>query len=470
MKFKTVPYAHQQEAFNQAMDREYFAWFMEMGTGKTKVAIDNMCYLYMKQAIDAVIIFANNGSYRNWAETQLPTHMWDEVTPKAYIGVWKEDSGDIVSDPGLASFFKIFVMNIEALAYEKGYDAAAKFIKGRKVLFILDESTTCKSVTARRTKAAIKLASLCRYRRIMTGDPITNSPLDLFAQCQVLSPKALGFASWFAFRNYFAVMFQQRAGQRSFMKITGYQNLDKLTAILKSFSYRVKKEDCLDLPPKVYQKYIFDLTKEQQRVYDMIREEAIAELNGSICSAELVITKMIRLHQITCGHFVSDEGEVQFLESNRMQAMMDVIDEAPGKVIIWSNYRPNIEAIAKTLAATYGTESVATFYGATSDDDRVKASREFQEGKLRFLVSNQQTGAFGNTWTAAQTVIYFSNNYQLELRRQSEDRAHRIGLTHSVNYVDLIARNTVDEKIVKALRNYSQIASATLGENWKEWI
>ena len=473
MSFKTVPYAHQLQAFEQSKDREYYGYFMEMGTGKSKVAIDNFCYLYQQKKIDAVFIIANNGSYRNWSETQIPTHMWEEVKADHFIGVWKEPSGSVIGDPALdpeKKFLKIFVMNVEALAFDKGFAAAIQFVKGRKVMFIVDESTTVKNLTAKRTKSVINIASRCAYRRIMTGDPITNSPLDLYAQCQVLKAGCLGFSSFYPFRNYFAVMFQQKAGQRAFMKVTGYQNLDKLASILKGFSYRVKKEDCLDLPPKVYQKHYVEMTDEQQMVYNNIREDAIAELNGSIATAPLVITKMIKLHQIVCGHFVDDEGKVQPLKSNRVKALMDVVEESNGKVIIWANYRNDIQAIATALAAEYGFDSVATYYGETSDDDRVVASREFQNGALRFLVSNQQTGAFGNTWTAASTVIYYSNNYQLELRRQSEDRCHRIGLTHSVNYVDLICKGTVDEKIVKALRSYSQIASATLGETWKEWI
>lgn len=472
-QFKTVPYKHQVDAWNMGFDRDYFAYFMEMGTGKSKVAIDDFCVNWTMEKIDAVLIFANNGSYRNWAETQIPTHCPDNILKESYVGVWKEDSGSVINDPKLDPQRKsllIFVMNIEALSYKKGFEAAMEFVKNRKVMAIFDESTTLKHMESSRTKAAIKIAKFCKIRRILTGDPITNSPLDLYSQCMVLSPNALGFASYYAFRNYFAIMIQISAGQRSFKKVTGYQNLDKLTERLKRFSFRVKKEDCLDLPPKVYQKVYVELTDEQRQAYDNLREECIHELKNSVVTTPLVITKMVKLHQIVCGHLVDDEGQLHVLKSNRISALLDLIEETNNKVIIWANYRYSIQSIYEELIKGYGTDLVKTFYGDTSGDDRVEASRSFQDGKARFMIANQMTGGFGNTWTAAQTVVYFSNNYQLELRRQSEDRAHRIGQLNSVNYVDLVCKGTVDEKIINALRNHSQVASATLGDTWREWI
>jgi SNF2 family DNA or RNA helicase len=470
--FKTIPKKHQYEDFERSKDSEFFGLLWEMGLGKSKEAIDTMCYLYTTGKINACLILANNGSYRNWSDgedAELKKHCWDDVMKEAYIGVWKEDSGDIISEIVVQGTLLIFVMNVEALAYEKGRTAAMAFVKKRKVLLICDESTTLKNKDAARTKAAVKIAGMCSYRRIMTGTPITNSPLDIYSQCQMLHPKALGFSSYYAFRAYYAKMVTVPMGQRSFMKVSGYQNLDVLTKSLKKFCSIRKKEECLDLPPKIYQKYSVELTDEQEKIYEQMRDDAIVELSNSIVTAPLMITRMMRLHQLVCGNLVDDDGLNHPVKSNRIKALLEVLEEAPGKVIIWATYRANIKEIADAIAREYGGDTVVTYYGDTSSDDRVVAVEGFQNGKIRFFVSNK-SGAYGLTLTAASLVVYYSNNYELEVRLQSEDRAHRIGQDKSVTYVDLVSKGTVDEKIIKALRSNKEIADVVLGVDWKQWI
>lgn len=474
--FKTTPYAHQLEAFERSRDMRAFALFMEMGTGKSKVVIDTATYLYDKGEVNAVLIFGNKGSYRNWVDTELPVHMpdgvpymstyWDASAPKdlrdSYPRLLKAYDGVL----------KIFVMNIEALAHKRSFDIAYEFARQHDTLLVVDESTTVKNPQAKRTKAAIKLASVCKYRRIMTGLPITNNPLDLYAQCEVLGPGLLGFRSYFAFRACYADMVQISAGQRAFKKVTGYKNLDNLTRSIQAWSYRVLKDDCLDLPPKVYQTHTVELTNEQQALYDKLREDSLVELGSALVTTPLVITKLLRLHQLVCGHLSDDTGQYHPIANNRMGALMDVLTETGGKSIIWATYRHDIWEIQAALAKEYGPESVVSYYGSTDTEDRSEAVRRFQDPKdsCRFFVSNQATGGFGVTLTQASTVIYYSNNYNLELRLQSEDRAHRIGQTRSVTYVDLVSPRTVDEKIIRALRAKRQIATSVLGDAWREWI
>ena len=258
---------------------------------------------------------------------------------------------------------------------------------------------------------------------------------------------------------------------RQIQVVSHFKNLDELSEQLKTFSYRVLKEDCLDLPEKIYIKREIDLSSEQKKVYKQMKEEALANLNGKQITTMTVLTQLMRLQQITCGHFVADDGTTQEIKSNRLNELMDILDEVRGKAIIWAHWQKDIQVIKKALVKEYGPRSVVDYYGLTPADQRQKNKDAFQnDSKVRFFVGTPQTGGYGLTLTAANTVIYYSNGYDLEKRIQSEDRAHRIGQKKSVTYVDILAEETVDEKIVKSLRKKINIASKVLGEELKAWI
>lgn len=473
--FKTKPYAHQREAWAMSNTKDEFALFMEMGTGKTKVAIDTLAYLYDTGRITSALIVAPKGVYMNWVTKEIPTHLPDHIV--TCMASWhpnprkaEQEQLDKVLKP--SDDLRILVMNVEAFSTDRGTKFANLFldVAGRSCM-IVDESTTIKNISAQRTKNVIKVGTKAAYRRILTGEPVTRSPLDIYSQAQFLNPHLLGFSSYYTFRNRYAIMVDIKAGTRSFKKIVGYNRLDELTSSLRNFSFRVKKSDCLDLPPKVYQYRFVELTKEQEKLYNQVKETAIAFLEGKALTVDNVLTEILRLHQITCGHFKSDDGTVVDVPNNRLSELMDLLEEASDKVIIWATYVADIERIVKKLADTYGPESVVSYYGATSTDDRTEAVRRFQEDKgTRFFVGNPSTGGMGITLTAADTVVYYSNSYNLEHRIQSEDRAHRIGQTKSVNYVDLVVPKTIDEKIIKALRAKKNIAAQVLGEDIASWL
>lgn len=235
---------------------------------------------------------------------------------------------------------------------------------------------------------------------------------------------------------------------------------------------RVKKEECLDLPEKLYVKREVDLTPEQEKAYDQMRTLALAQIAGGLVSTVNALTQLMRLHQIVCGHVKMDDGTVVELPNNRIKELLSVIEETDGKIIIWATYRHDIEAIKLALSKEYGMNSIGMYYGDTDDDERKRVLECFQnpENEMRFFVGNPSTGGYGLTLTAAQTMIYFSNSFDLEKRLQSEDRAHRIGQTKNVTYIDLMSPNTVDEKIVKALRAKINIATQVLGEEIKTWL
>ena len=476
--FKTVPYAHQITALEKSWDKENYAYFMEMGTGKSKVLIDNMSMLYDHGHINGVLILAPKGVYRNWQRQEIPTHLPNHI--EDFTVAWtptpnkveKEMLESIIKDPKDLTL-DIFLMNIEALHTPKGSRFAERFLNGHRAMIVIDESTTIKNPKAIRTKNALKLSTLAKYRRILTGSPVTRDPIDLFSQCEFLDPAILGHASYYSFKNRYTVQVKTNVGTHVFNKVVGYKNLGELSGLLNAHSYRVLKEDCLDLPEKIYTKRQVDLTPEQKKAYKEMKEYALTLFeDGSVLTASTVMTQLLRLHQISCGHLIMEDGETKIFKNNRITELMDILEEVDGKAIIWANYRQDIRTIYNNIAKKYGPDTVATYYGDTPDGERQDIVQRFQDPKspLRYFVGNQQTAGYGLTLTAASTVVYYSNNYDLEKRIQSEDRAHRIGQKSNVTYIDLIAEKTVDERIVKALRNKINIASTVLGEDFKQWL
>tara|TARA_R110000765_G_scaffold79276_2_gene156019 strand:- start:163 stop:1605 length:1443 start_codon:yes stop_codon:yes gene_type:complete len=476
-KFKTKPYEHQLEALKRSWNKKEYAYFMEMGTGKSKVLIDNIAMLYDKGGINAAIIVAPKGVYRNWSEKEIPAHMPDHI--EKHIGVWTpapntKQKRELIKLFEVNHDLKLLIINVEAFSTKKGVAFVEKFILAHNVLIAVDESTTIKNPKAQRTKNLLKLAVNSKYRRILTGFPVTQSPLDLYSQSTFLSPQLLGYTSFYSFQNRYAKLINRKMGARTFRQVVGYQNLEELTGNVNEFSYRVLKKECLDLPDKVYQRREVELTTEQKKVYKELKDYAMAELDShELVSVTSVLTQILRLHQVVCGFVRNDNGDEVEVKSNRLDELINILEEVQGKTIIWANYQYDIKRILKTLHNITGVNSVATYYGETPDEERQEIIRRFQDpnSELKYLISNTQTGGYGITLTEASNVIYYSNNYDLEKRLQSEDRAHRIGQTNKVTYIDLVAKGTVDEKIVKALRNKLSLAQEVLGdEQWKDWI
>jgi SNF2 family DNA or RNA helicase len=339
-------------------------------------------------------------------------------------------------------------------------------------MMAIDESTTIKNPDAKRTKNICTLRPYSKYRRILTGSPITKSPLDLYKQCEFLAPELLGHSSYYTFRTRYAVMKTANFGGRSVQIVVGYRNLPELTDKLKAFSYRVLKDECLDLPKKTYMRRTIKLTKEQDHAYKQMAQLALAQFNGKVMTTATVMTQLMRLHQITCGHFTADDGTIQDIKNNRLDHLADLLDEVHGKVVIWAHYQYDVETIVELIKKEHGDNSVVTYYGLTPQDQRQKNIDSFQDKKspVRFLVGTTATGGYGITLTAASTMIYYSNGYDLEKRQQSEARIDRIGQESPMTYIDIMAEDTIDDKIVIALRKKVDIASQIMGEELKDWI
>ena len=474
-KFKTKPYAHQITALEKSWNKEVFAYFMEMGTGKSKVLIDNIAMLYDKGKINGALIVAPKGVYQNWYNGEIPTHLPEHIDKKVVL--WKALINQ-KQQLQLNTLFEsgedlhILVMNVEALSTKKGIDFAAKFIRTHQTLMAIDESTTIKNPDAKRTKSIVSLGINAKYRRILTGSPVTKSPLDLYKQCEFLDPWLLGHSSYYTFRTRYAVMRTANFGGRSVQLVVGYKNLAELSSKLEPFSYRCLKEDCLDLPDYIYTKRIIQLTPEQKKIYSTMKEIALAQLDGKVMTTATALVQLMRLHQITCGHFTADDGTIKEIKNERISALLDILEEVENKAVIWAHYRHDIASIIKAVESKFGKESYVTYYGDTSNEDRQKAIEEIQDpnSKVRFIIGTPQTGGYGITLTGANTMIYYSNGYDLEKRIQSEARINRAGQTRKMTYIDIQCEDTVDEKIVKALVKKMDIANQIMNEDMKDWL
>ena len=477
-KYKFKPFDHQVDALEYGWDRIEFGLFMEMGTGKSKVLIDNMGMLYQAGEINFALVIAPKGVYRNWVAKEIPEHMSDDIPHRVIrwvSGPNKKQQEEMRSVKDKFEGLTIFVMNVESFSSLKGQKAGDWMARalGTGGMIAIDESTTIKNHKAKRTKSLMKIAAQFKYRRLLTGSPVTKSPMDIYSQCEFLRPGLLGYDSYYAFQGRYAVVQRKTMGQAAFQQIVGFKNLDELTKRIDMFSFRVLKKDCLDLPDKIYTARYVGMTKEQFDMYEQIRKHAMVLLDsGEMSTAPAVITQMLRLQQIMSGHLKTDEGDMLYFPSKRMEALEEIINEHDGKAIIWSRFRHDIIGMTDMLNKKFGAGCAVSYFGDTSDDDRAAAVLNFQnpDHPLKYFVGNPATAGYGLTLTEANLVVYYANDFNLETRIQSEDRAHRIGQKNNVTYIDLICEGSIDEHIVKTLRTKIDIGAKVLGEDAREWL
>ena len=472
--YRTEPYAHQRKALERSHDKRNYGYFMEMGCGKSKVLIDNIVWLYEQRRIDTAVVVAPKGVYRNWETSEIPIHFPEDIPHEIYV--WnpspnKSQAERLKSGIQERGVLRILLANVEGFASKKLPAFVGAFTQGSSFLLAVDESTTIKNPKAKRTKTLVVFGKKAAYKRILTGSPITKSPMDLYAQCGFMDKSLLGFDSYYSFQGRYAVTKTQRMGSHSFLQIVGYRNLEELSEKLDTFSYRVTKEEALDLPDKVYVTREVSVTDEQRQHYLTLKKQAIAMFdNGDLVTAPAVITQLLRLQQVLCGHIRTDDGDLIEIPSKRIGALMEAIEEMTGKVIIWSRFRYDIKKIQAEIQRVYGPGSVVTYFGDTSDEQRQQAIKDFQFGDARFFVANPQTAGFGLTLTAATNVVYYANDFDLATRMQSEDRCHRIGQNNRVTYVDLITPGSIDQRIVRALRDKIDLSAKALGEEARKWL
>ena len=458
MIYKTKPLKHQEQATERFVNEPYGALFCEMGTGKTKIILDVL--QNSKQPIN-VLVIAPNGLHHNWAKNEIPKH-----TEKSDVYCWngpptsKKKQQEITRFFNLQSYNKYFLINVEALRTKGGFDYAHAFLvgsHGSERHIVVDESTCIKNPKAQQTKAVIKLTQQTERRWILNGTPITQGPLDLFSQCKFLANDALPYPTYTSFKHAYAVETTMTMGSRSFRKVVGYQNLDKLTKNLEPFSLRLEKKDCLDLPEKTFNQVYVELTPEQERVYKSIKEDCIALLEGELVTTTIALTKIVKLHQILTGFVITDDDKTINLKNNRIAALKQICEVAK-PVVVFCAYKHNVEQIKREL----GDElSIVTYTGDDASNNRNQAIDDFQNGEADIFIGTS-AAAKGLTLTRASTMVYYSNTYSLETRLQSQDRIHRIGQDNKCTYIDLVVPNSIDEAILKRLEEKKELSGEVL--------
>lgn len=473
---KRVPRVKQQEALTKIAGRTAFALLMQMRCGKTKVAIDDFGRLVDEGSAQDLVVIAPAGVYRTWEKAIEE----DYPDPLPLIHTWRSGSYGSQKARNLLRAFlddrsgpRVLLINAEALSSVKAArECILEFMAQRDCVAVIDESTLAKNPSAERTKFLVRyVAPLAKYRRILSGLPTPRSPLDLYSQFEFLDPKILGFKSYYAFRSRFAVTQRMSFGGRSVDVVVNYRDTDKLQALIQPHSFRVRLEDCYDLPPKIYTRREVPLTKDQERMYKEMVEFATAKISGEdFVTATAVITQILRLHQLLCGHTRDDAGQWHPIPERRTETLLDLLEEYDGKAIIWASYDADIQKISTALQKEYGEDSVARFWGGNRETREEEERKFLSSPSCRFIVATPAAGGRGRTWVNADLVVYYSSTNDLEHRSQSEERAQGVGKSNSVMYVDMIAPNTVEDKILHALRNKINMASVITGDNWKTWV
>jgi len=462
----TKGYKHQLDGVEKAKGQKNFAYFMEMGTGKSWCLLADAERLYNEQEIECLIILAPKGVYRNWSTKEIPTHL--SVPYETFV--WSASLTDRQAKQLLSDLFrqtyklKIFLVNIEGVLTKRTHKGLERIFNQFRVLLAIDESTVIKNPSAKRTKVTLDLAPKAKYRRILTGSPITKSPYDMYAQALFLSPALLGFSSFLTFRHYYAIIEKGYSNQMvmrwnpekkamemqrlTFEKVVGYKNLDQLNERIQPWSYRCLKKDCLDLPEKVYQTRDVDLTPEQILAYNSMQEQWTMEVGQGSCTASIALVKSLKLHQILCGHVTDDLGNTIHIPTKRIDALMDLLDEAQDqKILIFCKYKHDAKLIKVALVEKYGEESLVEFHGGVSDKDREVAKQRIQEDDTCHFFLGSKAACRGITLTACTLVVFYSYDYDREAWTQAEDRVHRIGMT-KCTIVHLIVPNSIDETIL----------------------
>ena len=474
---KLPRWEHQDRALKAMNGASAFALFMEMRTGKTKTILDEFGQDELAGRIKNLLVIAPAGVYRTW-EVDADKHLGDDLRKRVLIERWESGpkSADIRRLRAFMAYDgpKIFLVNVEALSTATGaQEWCATLTHKGPTTVVIDESTTIKNWKAKRTKFCLGLTNLAKKRRILSGLPTPQAPTDIYSQFQFLDPRLLGYPKYTKFEDHFGIVEYKPYGPggRLIRIVTGFKNLDELQAKMKPHSFRVKLNECYELPEKMYLRRDVELTDEQKVAYANMKKYAVAVLeNTERVTATIVLTQMLRLHQILAGHTTSDDGVSSDIDTNKLPETLDILENTSGKAIIWAAYDADVRKIAKAIEEVYGKGSVARFWGGNADtrEDEEKAFKT--NPKCRFMVATAAAGGRGRTWDIADTVIYYSSTFSLEHRMQSEERTQMVGKKGSVAYFDLISRGTIEEKIVMALRNKMNLSDAITGDAWREWI
>lgn len=478
VKFPTTQYKpnlplfkHQSRAVSLSWDREAYALLLEMGLGKTAILITNAGILHMAGKLSGVLVLSPKGVHRQWLEEQVPEHLDKDVKVNSLL--WKKQDIDVkeMKKKGLT----FLSMNIDAIRTPLGLKVATAFLKlhNGKSMMIVDESHLIKTGSADRTRAAIKLGQLAHYRRISTGTPISKNLMDAWSQFNFLDVGILQHPYMSTFRARYCVM-----GGFEGRQIVGSKNVEDFYSLIAPHSFRLTKDEALNLPPKMYQKVEYEMGEKTLQHYNSLKKTFMTALDdGDIVDVTSAAVAVLRLQQVVCGYLpipnfedTVRENEFEEFSEERLDVLSGIVEQVKGPIIVWCRFRKDITRVEARLNKEYGKGSCVTYYGATKDtkknDDRNTAVKLFTSNKVRFFVSNPQSGGTGLNLQVGgcQTAIYYSNSFNSIHRWQSEDRLHRMGTKGTVTNIDIVAAKTVDRAILGSLNSKKDLSSLTLDQ------
>lgn len=483
---KIRDFKHQDEALAKSAGHDFFAYWMDPGTGKTRVTLLDGWRAFQGGRIDAMLVMAPNNVKDQWVkwdhmkeyeedEDQVTIHLRQHL-PHIIKGLWV--GGATGKDKKSWADFEermdhrghkliILSVNWESLLTEQFFEFLKAFCQQFRVMAVGDETTRIGKPGSKRTKRAWKIADLCPMRRALSGTPVIKSPLKAYSQARFLSPKALPFKSYFGYRNTFCIMggFQGR-------QVLSYKNLDYLTSLMDPWSYRCRKDECLDLPPQIFIKRRVYMEPEQAKAYKTMREEFFAEVNGEEVTSTIVLAQMTRLQQIAGGYLNKDGKIIEIVPPARNPKLLmalSLIEDAEKQVVVWFRFVPELLGMSTLLAP----KDYFQFYGGISKKDRPGIKAAFKHGDRKVLLGTESTGGIGiNEFVGASRVIHVSSDFDTEKRVQADDRTHRIGseIHDKIEYFDIMVPNTVDTRIHRVLRGDTKISAQILKDKWREWI
>jgi hypothetical protein len=461
------------------------------GTGKTLAALENARRLEADGSIGGLLVVAPNGVHRAWSGDEIPKHLPPELLERTVIHTWLTSragtSGHELAAQRLTAHrgFGILLISYDGLMTEQGAKVARRFLEGRPCLLVVDESHMVKAPDAKRTKRVLAMCRYAPYRRILTATLAADKPFDVYSQIKILDEgawRSVGCDSAAAFRAQFG-SWEQRwsAGAgRFYPQLLAYRNLDVMRDVVSRWCSRVRKDQVLsELPPKVYSRRYFELTSEQRRAYRELREEAMTLLSGGeLVTAPLVVTRLLRMQQVTSGYLPTDDGldgvMMPLGKSNpRVRCLMELAEGLTHQAIVWAKFTQDLDLI---LAALREVGLSAVRYDGRCDEEAcAEAIEHFRSGRAQFFVSNPAKGGTGLTLNEAKTMIFYNTGYKLSQRIQAEDRAHRIGQDCRLSVVDIVAMlspeiPTLDLSILEALSRKRELAAQVQGDEAREWL
>lgn len=467
-------------------EEDVFAILGEMGTGKSKMVLDEWGPRAMRGDVPNHLIIAPAGSYGNWFRdktadqlSELKTHLDPELFAQLRFAPWI--SGGRVSDRKEIERVlrhkgpRCLIINVEALStVQKAVDACHALFETGRTMVTVDESTRIKNSGARRTKTVVTLGrnDAVAARRIMTGLVTPRDPMDLYSQFEFLDWRILGHKSFFSFRARYAVMQRMNFNGKKQNIIVGFRNQDELQAKIEPYRHRVLLEDCLDMPGETFLWRDVELYPEQRKAIRELLENSTTQLSGGAhVTTTIKLATLTRIDQILLGWVVDEEGGTHEVPTRRYAALMDVLGDHSGKAIIWTSMQESAQRAHAEIEKEYGRGSAALFYGPNKSTRHLEEARFLGDPACRFMVSTPAAGGVGNTWNVATLRVYLNNGNDLEHRLQSEKRNYRGGQKKPVTSVDLTAPEVpVEMRKITALRKKLDVASIISGDEPRTWL